>query len=109
MVERASKMTGSVGGRATYDSQRSVRVPLVSSVTVEPVSGGAQTVSAYYAVGGVVVANSKLVASASPGAAASITMPWALVMNTTNYVELFVANESTTNNLLVSSAVLSAG
>lgn len=109
VVEHDSKMTGTTGGRATYDAPDDKDVPITASVSVEPSSGGAVTISAQIAVNGVAVAGSKRSASASAGNAASITIPWNVILSTTDYIEIFVANESSTVDVLVSSAVLSAG
>jgi hypothetical protein len=106
VVEGNSQMTGDTTGRVTYDGVKDAVLPVTVSLSLEPVSGGAQVMAAYIAVNGVVVANSKRTATASSGSQASITVPWQLTLSPTDYVEAWVANDSATNDVLVSSAVL---
>jgi hypothetical protein len=104
-VERASQMTGTTAGRLTYDGGKNATLPTTSSVSVAPVSGGTIEVSAEVAINGSVIANSKRTGSTSAGNPVSITMPWQAVFSTTNFVEIFVTNEDSTVDLLVSSAI----
>lgn len=106
VVESTSQMTGTTGGRATYDGDKDARLPVTASVTVEPASGGAADISVYIAVNGSVVTNSKRTGSASSGNPSSITAPWQLNFTSTDYVEVFVANDSSTVDILASSAIL---
>ncbi len=105
VIESTSQMTGTTAGKLTYNGGKEARLPITASVTIEPVSGGTITVSACIAINGSVIVNSKREASASPGGAASITVPWQENFSTTDTVEIFVANESSTVDLLVSSAI----
>ncbi len=105
VVERSSQMTGTTGGRLTYDGGKDATLPITTSLTVVPVSGGSVDVSAEIAINGSVVANSKRTSSASAGVPTSITVPWQEVLSTTNFVEVFVTNEDSTVDLLVSSAI----
>lgn len=104
-VERSSQMTGTTGGRLTYNGGKDATLPITSSLTVVPVSGGAIDISVEIAINGTVVPNSKRTASASSGNPTSITVPWQSVFSTTDFVEVFVTNEDSTVNLLVSSAI----
>lgn len=106
VVERVSQFTGTTAGRLTYNGGKDVTVPLTASLTVEPVSGGATDVSVQVAINGTVVANSKRVGNTSAGNPTSITIPWQEQLSTSDFVEVFVANEGGTVNILVSSAVL---
>jgi hypothetical protein len=105
VVERTSQMTGTTGGRLTYDGGKDATLPCIGSFTVEPVSGGAVNISVQTAINGSVVANSKRTASTSAGNPVSITVPWQKVLSTTDFVEHFVTNEDSTVDILVSSAV----
>jgi len=105
VVERSSQMTGTTAGRLTYDGGKDATMPITSSFTVEPVSGGAVNISIETAINGTVVPNSKRTASTSSGNPASITVPWQEVLSPTDFVEHFVTNESSTVNILVSSAI----
>jgi hypothetical protein len=106
VVQRSSQMTGTTGGRLTYDGGKDATLPITGSFTVEPVSGGSIEISIESAFGGVVDADSKRTASASPGNPASITIPWQEVFSTTNFSEMFVTNEDSGVNILVSSGTI---
>lgn len=105
VVEDSSQMTATTGGRATYDGVKDARLPITASVSVEPVSGTNITVSACVAINGTVVPNSLRSGTATAGAPTSITVPWQETFSNGDFVEIFVANEDTTSNLIVSSAV----
>ena len=106
VVERTSQFTGTTGGRLTYDGGKDITIPITGSITIVPVSGGAVNVSVEVAVDGVVIPNSKRTASASSGNPTSITVPWQEVLSTSGFGELFVTNEDSAVDLLVSSAIL---
>jgi hypothetical protein len=105
VVERASQTTGTTAGRVTYDGGKDATLPLTASVSVEPASGTNINLSAYIAIGGVVVANSKRSSAASAGSPSSITIPWQESFSTTEFYEVFVENNDNTTNILVSSAI----
>jgi hypothetical protein len=104
VVESVSQGTGTTAGRYTYSGVRPVHLPLTATVSIEPATGGAQVMGAMIAIGGVAVANSLRTSSASPGSPTAITIPWQDIFSSTDYVEVFVTNEDTTNDVLVSSA-----
>ncbi|MCK5602022.1 hypothetical protein KAR91_09140 [Candidatus Pacearchaeota archaeon] len=105
VVNSTSQMTGTTAGRLTYDGEKDAKLPITSSITAEPASGGAVSISAYIAVDGVVDTDSKRSASASSGSPASITIPWQETFANASFVEVFVANDTTTVDVLVSSAI----
>lgn len=106
VVDSTSQMTGTAAGRITYNGGKDAKLPITASLTVEPATGGAVDISAEVAINGTVVANSKRVASASAGNPSSITVPWQTNFSPTDFVEVFVTNEDSTVDVLVSSAVL---
>jgi hypothetical protein len=105
VVERSSQMTGTTAGRLTYNGGKNATLPITTSVTVVPASGGSIDVSAEIAVDGTVVPGSKRTSAAASGTPTSITIPWQEVLTTGKFVEVFVTNEDTTVDLLVSSAI----
>ncbi len=105
VVELSSQMTGTTGGRLTYNGIKNAVLPITSSITIAPVSGGTVAMSIEVAVNGTAVPGSKRSASASSGGGSAITVPWQHIFNTGDFVEIFVTNEDTTVDLLVSSAV----
>ena len=106
VVGRASQMTGTAAGRATYDGEKATALPITASLTVAPVTGASVSISVEIAVDGTAVPNSKRTATASAVTSASITVPWQESMENAQFVEAFVTNEDSTVNILVSSAVL---
>jgi len=108
-VEHDNKMTGTVGGRVTYDAQRDTDPSIVASLTVSPVSGGTQTISIYLALNGSVIANSRRTSAVASGSTTSITLTWGLTLETNDFVEVFVSNDSGTTDILVSAAVCKFG
>jgi hypothetical protein len=104
VVEFDSQGTGTTAGRFTYSGVRPVHLPLTAAITIEPTTGGSQVMGAMIAINGVAVANSLRTGTASSGNPTSITIPWQAIFSSTDYVEVFVTNEDTTNDVLVSSA-----
>ena len=105
VIEDVGQMTGTTAGRLTLDLERNARLPITASVTLEPVSGGTQTMGACIAVNGTVVGSSLRTAAAAPGGPVSISVPWQQTLSPTDYVEVFVSNETGTTNVLCSSAI----
>jgi len=106
LVETISRMTGTTGGRVTLDLYEGGRFPFTASVSLEPASGTNVSMSAYIAINGVIEAGSKRSASASAGSPSSITIPWQHSFVLGDYIEVFVENNDTSADILVSSAVL---
>ena len=104
VVEEASQATGTTAGRITYDGSRDTDLSITFTATIGPVSGGAQDLSLSVAVNGAVIAESKRTATLS--ASGSVTGVWDYTMSAGDYVEIWTSNESTTNDILVSSAIL---
>jgi len=106
VVEEVSQMSGSTGGTVTLDTTKDSKLPISVSVTVAAISGGTKLMAAYVAINGVVVANSKRTASAASSQPALIAIPWQATLNPSDTIEVWVANDSDTIDVLVSSAVL---
>ena len=104
--ERQSQFTTTTGGRATYNGELPAILPITARVTAEPVSGGAVQIGVYLAKNGTVIANSEAYGSASSGNPTSITMVWQDEVNTGDYYEVFIENDSSSVDLSVAKAVL---
>ena len=100
-----SQMSGTTGGELTYIAGKDARLPITYSVTVEPTSGVNINISAYVAINGTVIPSSKRSGVASGGGATSITLPWQVTFALGDNTTVFVENNDTTSNILVSSAV----
>jgi len=101
----ASQFSSTAAGRLTYTGGKDATLPISFSISMSPISGGAQTIAAYVAINGSVVSGSKRTVSTSGGSDLSVTGLWQEKLSTNDYVEVFVANDSATNDILVSSAV----
>jgi len=106
-VDTVSQSVGTTAGRYQYKGSKNAKLPIMVDLTVTPVSGAAIAMSAYIAINGSIVARSRRAAPlASGGLIQVISLPWQINAETDDYVEVFVANDSSTVNLLVSSAVM---
>jgi len=106
-VDSVSQSAGTTAGRYQYKGSKNAKLPIMVDLTVTPVSGAAIAMSAYIAINGSVVARSRRAAPlASGGLIQVISIPWQIAAETDDYVEVFVANDTSTVDLLVSSAVM---
>jgi hypothetical protein len=106
VVERASKFTGDTTGRATSDSEQDLTSPLDIVMTVRPVSGSNKDITAYLAINGSIVTNSGQTTRVSSNDPKQVKVQWQEALAETDFVEVFVANETDTVNLVVDSANL---
>lgn len=107
VVGFTSQMTGTTGGKITYDGAKGIHASVSAKISVEPVSGGSVDISAQVSINGSLVANSVAIGSASANSPSSITVIWAQELAATNYVEIFISNLDSTVDLLSTSAVVS--
>ena len=89
----------------TYNGERSARLPISATVTVVGASGGDKQISAYIAINGSVVTATKISTTASSSQAGTVTLIWQHVFEENDFVEIFLANESDTVNLIGQSSV----
>ena len=99
--------TGDTTGRITHtgDTARHI-INAVVSMTVT--SGTNHTVSMYIALNGTVIQNSKTTTTTSSGLYRSLATFANLELDDGDYVEVFVRNESTTDNIIVLDAIIGA-
>lgn len=105
VVQGTSQFTGTTAGRSTYNGGKNARLPIFFSITVQPASGVGISISALVAINGSVVPASKITDTADSGNPTSISVPWQYTFQTSDYVEIFVQNNTNTNDLLVSTAI----
>lgn len=102
-----TNFTATTGGRLTYTGTETQVVRVSAVLTLSPVSGANQHISVYVAKGGSVIAGSRQEAHITNGADMVIPLTWQLSMATNDYIEIFVQNATSTNNITVSRVVLS--
>jgi len=95
-----------IGGRMTYVGERSARLPISATVTIVGASGGDKQVSAYIAINGSTVAATRISTTASSSQAGTATLIWQHVFEENDYVEVFLANDSDTVNMIGQHAVV---
>lgn len=107
VVGDESGYTGDTTGKITHngDTARHI-INAVISMTV--VSGSNHTVSMYIALNGSTVASSKTTTTTSANLYRSLSTFANLELDDGDYVEIFVRNESTTDNIIVLDAILGA-
>lgn len=94
-----------IGGRMTYIGEREARLPISVTTTIVGASGGDKQVSAYIAINGTVVTATKISTTASSSQAGTATLIWQHVFQQNDFVEVFLANDSDTVNLIGQSSV----
>jgi hypothetical protein len=106
VVGITSQFTGTTGGRLTYNSAKPANIPATISISVEPKVSTGIAISAYVALDGIVVANSKASGTAAAGGPTRITIPWQTIFNSAKYIEVFVENNTNSTNIIVSSGMV---
>jgi hypothetical protein len=104
----ASSFTATTGGRLTYTGTETQVVRIDCALTLSPVSGANQHISAYIAKNGSVVTASRQQTHISNGTDMNMSVCWQSSLATNDYIEVFVQNGTATNNITVSRIVLSA-
>ena len=105
VVDEVSQFTGTTGGRLTYVAGNDVRLQILFSVSLSPVISTGVAMSAYIAINGSIVPQSRRQGTGSANGPTSITLPWQYTFVTGDYVEVFVSNNTNTTDILVSSAI----
>lgn len=105
-VEREAHFTGSTSGRVTYIGERDIVVPVDISVVVVSASGNNQNVKALLALNGTVIANSGRSNEVGLLTPKSIPVLWQLTLSKDDFLEVFIQNDSSSNNLIVKDAIL---
>ena len=103
--DEISQFTGSTSGRFTYIGDNDARLPILFSVSASPALSTGISISAYIAINGVAVTQSRRQGTGAANNPTSITLPWQYTFSTNDYIEVFIANDSNATNILVSSAV----
>jgi len=100
-----SRFTSDGTGKLTYVGERATRLPIDITGTILS-TGGDKQVELCVAINGTVVAATCVQGTASGTKAAALTSIWQYDFQPNDYVEAFVSNQSTTDNLTVTQAVI---
>lgn len=104
--ERASQYTTTAGGRVTYNGERDLVTPIDATITVNPASGTNKSIRAYIALNGSAIISSGVAINISNGDPKIMTIPWQLNLSTTDFIEVFIENETDSVDCTVIDATL---
>jgi len=99
--------TGDTTGRITHTGHTARHV-INAIVSMTVTSGANHSVSIYIALNGTVINSTKITTTTSSGLYRSISTSAPLELDDGDYVEIFVRNESTTDNIIVLDAIIGA-
>lgn len=105
VTDVAASFTTDATGRLTYTGSTTTVVQFVASVTLVPV-GTNQLLTIQLAKNGVPITNAKMTRTVSAGVSGNVSIVFNISMATSDYVELFVANNSSTNDITVTDCLL---
>jgi hypothetical protein len=105
VVERESQFTGTTGGRLTYNGVKDVALPIDGSFTAAPVSGVNKAFTFHLYKNGVDVGNADQPNQGDAGDKVNTSLKWQLTLQTGDYLECYVSNDTDTVNLLVEKAI----
>ena len=105
VTDAAASFTTDATGRLTYTGSTTTVVQFVASVTLVPV-GTNQLLTIQLAKNGVPITNAKMTRTVSAGVSGNVSIVFNISMATSDYVELFVANNSSTNDITVTDCLL---
>jgi hypothetical protein len=103
--EGSSQFTSSADGRATYLGEKGATLPITLAMSILA-TGGDKQVSGYIAVNGVEISGTGIQTTASGSKAGNVTCIWQQLLSQGDYVEAWVENNSGTDNVTVTQAVL---
>lgn len=106
VVESSNRFTLTTDGRATYNGERDLSIPIDVAIDLKSASGGSINVSAYIALNGSVIAASKTPMVVSSSTIAFANIPWQLSTSQNDFIEVYVENNSGTINLIAGHAVM---
>jgi len=99
-VERSSRFTCTTGGRATFKAERAGFFPIDISIGIISVGGTPIDASVYLALNGSIIANSVVSAAISGSNAETLSIPWQKELSEDDYLEIFVEDNTGTNNII---------
>ena len=101
VVQTESNFTGNTTGRLTYNGSTTEVVSASVSITFSHAAGGTDNLAVYIAKNGSVITASKLTRAVTGSARGNVGTFFNVSMATSDYLEVFVANDSDINNITV--------
>jgi hypothetical protein len=100
VVGTNSSFTASTTGRLTYTGGTTETVGFKASVTLVPV-GTNQVLTIQFAKNGVAISDSRITRTVSAGASGNVSLFYNASMTASDYMEIFVSNGTSTNDITV--------
>ena len=107
VVGDESGYTGDTTGRITHDGDTARHI-INAIISISVASGTNHRISMYIAKNGTIITSTKTTATTSSGLYRSLATFANLELDDGDYVEIFVRNESTTDNIIVLDAIIGA-
>jgi hypothetical protein len=101
VVQTESNFTGNNTGRLTYNGSTTEVVSASVSITFSHAAGGTDDLAVYIAKNGSVIAASKLTRAVTGSARGNVGTFFNVSMDNSDYLEVFVSNDSDTNDITV--------
>ena len=101
VVQTESNFTGNTTGRLTYNGSTTEVVSASVSITFSHAAGGTDNLAVYIAKNGSVITASKLTRAVTGSARGNVGTFFNVSLATSDYLEVFVANDSDINNITV--------
>ena len=101
VVQKSGVGAGTTGGRITYTGSTTKEIKIDASLSVKAASASGQNASLYVAKNGAIVTASRVNTEVDATVEKNINVAWIETAVQNDYFELFVANESGTDDLVV--------
>lgn len=105
-IETQSKFTLTTDGKATYNGERDISIPVDISLSLQAASGGSINLTFYLALNGTIIANSGIQHPVSSSNPEALSLPWQLVLSKDDFLEVFVENNAGTVNIIVGHSIM---
>jgi len=96
-----SNFTSTTGGRLTYTASPNYTVGVNASITLRPDSSSNQNLTVHLAKNGTVLTNANISRVISFGQTGNVSLNFTVSLSTNDYLELFVSNGTSTDDILV--------
>lgn len=106
VVERKSLFDADTTGRVTFKGERPMTVPVDIVATINSAGGTNKDIEVFLALNGSIIANSGKTNRVSQNDPKGTIVFWQLALVKDDFLEVFIANDSDTVNLVVSDAIL---
>ncbi len=100
-----SGFTGTTAGRLTYTGVPDTTVQCSASVTLRPNTSNNQDLSVFFAKDGVPLTDAKITRTVSFSQTANVSLNFNIALETNDYIEIFVENTSSDDDILVTDAL----